>query len=162
MSPLPTIADICPISTPDRTVLRSIEDLLEEYPIIDCIEWIPDFHEPQLIRAHIAVELVSSPDHSAQLEFRWFSSSFSIRYIETRPGDEEWWCQWDSHPNPDTSVVYNPIPANFDIPILSPTPIHFHHPPDGSFVEPLSLNIQHPIGVALTVLASIEKRLILE
>lgn len=142
MSPLPTIVGECPFDPPDRTTIRSVADLLDTSSIINSIEYDPNPKEPQLILAHIDPGSISFPTNSARIEIQWFGTRYySIRYIENRSGDKQWWCQWDRHPNENNNLN------------------HFHCPPDGTPVVDLSLDLHHPIDILQRIVASVEEGL---
>lgn len=127
---------------PDRQTLRLLKRRLRDEPIVATTAFEPDSYEPQLLRASFEAARYPPAVETARLDVRWFTTGdFSVHYLETTTDGSRWECRWDRHPNPHDARV------------------HFHQPPDGVAVVDLSLSSCHPLDVASTVLAAIERRL---
>lgn len=142
MSPPPADDSRGSTDPPDRQTLRLLERILGDEPVVDVIEFDPNVHEPQQLRASFDTDRYPSPVVTASLDLRWFTSGdFSVHYVETMEDGERWECRWDRHPNAHNSRL------------------HFHQPPDGSECDDFSLSSLHPIDVVSTVLAAVENRI---
>lgn len=143
MNEVPEVIDA---PSPDRKILRAIEGFLHDSPMIADTEFDPNPYEPQLVRAKLNSDYFSSSPDSAKLEIHWFTNSdFSIQYFKIQENDKQWRCQWDKHPINDDTQVHSQV--------------HFHHPPNGTPVENLRLDPDHPLDVVLTVLTAIEQHM---
>ena len=133
-----------PASTgpPDRQTLRLLERVLGDEPVVVGTEFDPDGYEPRLLRVHLDDGRYPAAVTAVRLDVRWFTTGdFSMHYLETGEDGDRWECRWDRHPNSHDDRL------------------HFHRPPDGNVIESLVLPSLHPLDVASTVVAAVEKRI---
>lgn len=126
---------------PDRQILRLLEGICANEPVVAATEFEPDSYEPRILRILCDESQYPSTTEAARLDVRWFTSSdFSLQYVETMATDH-WECRWDRHPNPHNARL------------------HFHQPPSGDDITDLTWSSLHPIDVLSTVIAAIERRI---
>lgn len=126
---------------PDRQTLRLLEEHLADDPLVASTVFEPSHHEPRSVVVRLDEDRYPPRVSRVRMDVRWFErGDYSFHYVEHRSDGSRWECRWDRHPN-----EHDPRS-------------HFHRPPDGQSVEPLSMPSHHPLEVYSTVLGALEER----